>query len=325
MTKLAFAVTLAVLAQQGLAQQSPAHASDWPERPIRAIVPFTAGSAVDTIPRVIFEQLSRDLHQPIIVENRAGAGGTIGAAVVARAEPNGYTILVNTSSHTIIPSLYPAVPYDTARDFAAVIPLGSLPTVLVVAPSKGFKTIQELVSAAKARPGSITYASAGVGSATHFAAERLRMSAGINAIHVPFRGAPEAYTEVMSGRVDFCFGAISSALPLIKDGKLLPLAVSTAQRASALPDVPTTLEAGFRDSDYTFWVGMFAPEKTPSDIVKLLHQQTLNTLQATAMREKLAALGVDPMVMTPSEFDDLVKAEIAKNALVVRAAGIKAE
>lgn len=301
-----------------------ARAQVWPTKPIRAIVPFTAGSAVDIIPRTVFEPLARELGQSIIVENRTGAGGTIGAAVVAKADPDGHTILVNSSAHTVIPSLYPNAPYDTASDFSGVAALGNLPNVLVVNPSKGYKNLRDLVTAAKAKPGSITYASAGIGSATHFSAERLRLSAGIEGVHIPFRGAPEAYTEVMTGRVDFFFGALTSALPFIRDGKLQALAVSTPKRALALPDVPTTLEAGFANSDYTFWVAIFVPAKTPTAIVEKLHQQTQKTLQSAGLREKLATLGVEPMVMSPAELDALVKAEIAANAAVVKAANIKA-
>jgi len=278
---------------------------------------------VDIIPRTIFELLARELGQSIIVENRTGGGGTIGATAAAKADPDGHTILVNSSAHTVIPSLFPNASYDTARDFSGVIPLGRLPNVLVVDPSKGYKSLRDLVVVAKAKPGSITYASAGMGSATHFSAERLRLSAGIEGVHVPFRGAPEAYTEVMTGRVDFFFGALTSALPFIRDGKLQALAVSTPERASALPDVPTTLEAGFADSDYTFWVAIFVPAKTPSAIVEKLHQQTRKTLQDGGLQEKLTTLACEPMVMSPAELDALVKKEIAANALVVKAANMK--
>jgi tripartite-type tricarboxylate transporter receptor subunit TctC len=300
-------------------------AQTWPTRPLRAIVPFTAGSAVDVLPRMVFEPLSAELGQSIIVENRTGAGGTLGAAAVAKADPDGYTILVNSSSHTVIPSLYPNAPYNATRDFSGVIPLGSLPNVLVVAPSKGFNSLGDLVSAAKAKPGSITYASAGIGSGTHFSAERLRLSADFEGVHVPFRGAPEAYTEVMTGRVDFFFGALASALPFIRDGKLLALAVSTPKRTSSLPDVPTTIEAGYPNSDYTFWVAFFAPAKTPKGIVETLYEKTLKTLQSTNLTNKLATLGVERMALTPTELDALVKREIAANVDVVKAANIKTD
>jgi tripartite-type tricarboxylate transporter receptor subunit TctC len=304
------------------ASTGAASAEAWPSKTIRAIVPFTAGSASDIIPRTVFEQLSSELGQSIVVENRSGAGGTIGAAAVARSEPDGYTILVNSSSHTIVPSLYPNTPYDPVRDFAGVIPLGNMPNVLVVAPSKGLKSLHDLVVTAKEKPDSIVYASAGVGSATHFSAERFRLSAGFGGVHVPFRGSPEAFTEAMAGRVDFYFGSLTPALPFIREATLLALAVSTPKRASALPDVPTTLEEGFAGSESTFWIGIFVPARTPRAIIEKLHQETLKVLRTNRMQEKLAKLGVDPMVMTPSELDEFVRAEIAANGVVVKTANI---
>ena len=276
------------------------------------------------VARTVFEPLSHELGQSIIVENRAGAGGMIGAGMVAKADPDGYSLLVSSSSHTIIPALYPKVPYDTVQDFTGVIPLGSLPNVLVVSPSKGFHTVNDLVAAAKARPGMMTYASAGIGSATHFAVERFRLSAGLEGVHVPFRGTPEASTEVMTGRVDFFLGPLASLLPLIRDGKLVALAVSTPKRAAALPDVPTTLEAGFANSDYTFWVAIFARAKTPGPIVERLHNVTHKILEGASLHDKLTGLGVDPMDMEPADLDTLVRTEIAINTPLVRAAHIQA-
>lgn len=325
MNKLLSAIAMAGIGFGMLHGSDPAYAEEWPARPVRAIIPFSAGSAVDTVPRLIFEALSRKLGQPVVVENRTGAGGTIGAGLVARATPDGYTLLVNTSSHTVIPSLYPDISYDTLRDFTGVMPLGNLPEVLVVAPSRGFKTLHDLIDAAKAKPGAISYASAGIGSAAHFAAERLRLSAGFEGVHVPFRGAPEAYREVIAGRVDFYYGAIASALPLIRDGKLVALAVSTRTRASALPDVPTTIELGFPNSDYMFWIGMFAPRQTPDDVVEKLRRETAATLHEGDMRAKLAKIGIDPMDMSPAAFDELIKAEIVANAVVIKAANIRPE
>jgi tripartite-type tricarboxylate transporter receptor subunit TctC len=229
---------------------SAAGAQTWPAKSLRAIVPFSAGSTTDIIPRVVFEQLASQLGHGIIVENRGGAGGTIGAAFVAKTDPDGYTILVNSNAHTIAPSIYPNLSYDPARDFAAVIPLGTLPCVLVVSPEKGFKTAAELVAAAKAKPGALTFSSVGVGSATHLSAERFRMSAGIDALHIPFRGGAEAMSEVMAGRVDFFFGPVGLVLPLVRDGKLAALTVNGVKRSTALPDVPTTREAGFVDAEY---------------------------------------------------------------------------
>jgi tripartite-type tricarboxylate transporter receptor subunit TctC len=308
----------------GMSHQ-PATARDWPERAIHVIVPFSAGSAVDTIPRIVLEQLSTAIHQPIVIENRPGAGGTIGAGTVARASADGYTLLATTSSYTIAPSLYPATTYDTLNDFAGIVPLGSVPNVLVVAPSKGFKTLAELVGAARAKPRMMTFASAGIGSATQLSAERFRLRAGLDLIHVPFKGAPEAYTEVMSGRVDFYFGALTSALPLIQDGKLSALAVNSTTRVSVLPDVPTTLEAGFPNSEFTFWIGLFAPAKTPRAVLEQLHDRIEVILQSPSMQEKLRALCVEPMPLSMVDFDKLIRRESDSNREIVKAAGIRPE
>ena len=286
-------------------------------------MPVAAGSTTDIIPRVVFEQLSPQLGQTIVVENRTGAGGTIGTAFVAKADPDGYTVLVHGSAHTIAPSLYANLSYHPARDFAAVVPLGISPSVLVVSPAKGFKTVGDLVAAAKAKPGALNFSSVGVGTATHLSAERFRFSAGVEAVHVPFRGGAEAMSEVMAGRVDFFFAPIGLVLPHIREGKLAALVVNGAKRAAALPDVPTTLEAGFANAEYPIWFGLFLPAKTPRDIVDKLHSETLKALQAPKVREKLATLGLDPMVMTPNEFDAHVQKEIAVNAALVKAAGIK--
>ena len=296
-------------------------AQSWPARPMRAMIPFSAGSSLDIVGRIVLDPLSSQLGQTIVVENRGGAGGTIGTAVVAKADPDGYTILINASAHSAAPAAYPNIAYDPARDFSAVIPFGTVPNVTLVAPAKGIKTIQELVTAAKS--GSLSYASAGVGSATHWAAERLRVSAGFAGVHVPFRGGPEALTEVMTGRVDFTCMGMSAALPFIRDGKLIPLAVSSAKRSSALPAVPTTLESGLADSDYNYWMGMFVPAKTPREIVERLYAETQKALRLPAVVEKFGPQGIEPMPMTPAEFDALIKKEIAINVALVKAAGLK--
>jgi tripartite-type tricarboxylate transporter receptor subunit TctC len=307
----------------GVSASLPAIAQTWPTRPIRAIVPFSAGSTTDIIPRIVFDQLAGELGQPIVVENRGGAGGTIGAAAVAKAEPDGYTILAHSSAHVVSPSIIPNMPYDTAHDFAAVIPLGISPNVLVISPSRGIKTAQEFVTALKAKPGSVNFSSAGVGTGTHMSAERFRLSAGFEATHVPFRGGPEALTEVMGGRVDFYFGPVGTVLSSVREGTVLALAVNGPKRSSALPNVPTLQEAGFKDADYPIWYGVFVPAKTPRDIIDKLHAATVKALQAPKVQEKLATIGVDPMPMSPAEYDALVKKEIELNAALVNAAGIK--
>lgn len=300
---------------------APAWAQSWPAKPIRAMIPFSAGSSLDIVGRIVLDPVSSQLGQPIVIENRGGAGGTIGSAMVAKADPDGYTILINASAHSAAPAAYPNAPYDPARDFSAVIPFGTIPNVTVISPAKGIKTIQELVAAAKSR--SLTFASAGVGSATHWAAERLRVSAGFEAIHVPFRGGPEALTEVTAGRVDFTCMGMSAALGFIRDGKLIPLAVSSAKRSSALPDVPTTLEAGLADSDYNYWMGMFVPAKTPRAIIDRLHQETEKALRSPNVVEKFKPQGIEPMPLTSAEFDALIRKEIATNIALVKAAGLK--
>jgi tripartite-type tricarboxylate transporter receptor subunit TctC len=295
-------------------------AQAWPVRPIKAMIPFSAGSTVDVVGRIVLDQISAQLGQPIVVENRGGAGGTIGAAMVAKAEPDGYTILVNASAHSAAPAVYPNLGYDTARDFAAVSNLGSVPQVVSISPQKGIKTLKELV--ARAKSGSITYASAGAGSTTHWAAERLRVSAGFNAVHVPFRGV-EGLTEVVAGRVDFMCPGISATLGFIRGGQILALAVSTPKRSQALPDVPTTIEEGYPDSDYNFWMGILVPAKTPRSIVERLYGESEKALKARGVLERFAPQGIEPMPMTPTEFDALIVKEIAENKALVKATGMK--
>ena len=296
-------------------------AQTWPSKPIRAIIPFAAGSATDVVPRVVFEPLSAQLGQVIVVENRGGAGTTIGAALVAKAEADGYTLLATSSAHTLVPTVYPSAPYDTAADFAAVVSLGSGPNVLVVSPAKDFKTAQDLVAAAKARPGSFNFASAGVGSATHLSAERFRMAAGFDAVHIPFRGGAEAITEVLAGRAEFYFCPLGTALPQVREGKLLALAVSSPKRAALLPDVPSVVEL-FPNSDYAFWIGVFMPAKTPRDIVDRFHREAVKTMQLPNVKERLETLGMDPMPLTPAQFDAHVRSEIASTGLLAKAAGL---
>lgn len=313
-------LTAAALAAPALPRLGQAQA--WPSaKPIRAVVPFSAGSTVDIIGRIVLDPLSRQLGQTIVIENRGGAGGSIGSAAVAKADPDGYTLLINAAAHSAAPAAFPNITYDPAKDFAAVAMFGVVPNVLLVAPSKGIKTLKEFV--AKANEGNMTFSSAGIGSATHWAAERFRISAGFKATHIPFRGGPEALTEVMTGRVDFIFIGISSGLPFIKNNQLLPLAVTTTKRSATLPEVPTTLEAGFKDSDYTFWNGMLAPAKTPRAIVEKLHAETIKALALPEVQAKLAPQGVEPMPLTPAEFDAMIVKEIASNVALAKAAGLK--
>ena len=322
--RCACALALTVVPASALAQTAASGTGPaWPTKSLRVVVPFTAASATDTVARIVSERVSAQLRQTIVVENRPGAGGTIGVGVVARAEPDGYTILVHSSSLTVTPSTYPKLSYDTQRDLSGITPLANLPNVLVIAPAKGIRSVKELVAAAKARPGALTYASAGAGSATQLNAERFRLGAGFEGVHVPFKGTPEALTEVLTGRVDYYFCPVISVLQFIKDGKLLALAAGSTKRSSALPDVLTTLEAGIPNSDYNFWVGMVVPAKTSRDIVNKLHLETLKALQAPDLRERMAKLGAELMIMTPDEFNAYIRNEIRTNAALVKAAGIQ--
>jgi tripartite-type tricarboxylate transporter receptor subunit TctC len=311
----------AAIVAGALPSSALAQAASWPARPIRAVVPFSPGSTIDVIGRIVLEPLAAALGQPIVVENRGGAGGTIGSALVAKAEPDGHTLLIHASAHSAAPAVYPKLAYDPVRDFSGVALFGTVPNVTVISPSKGIKTLKELVETAKKR--SLTFASAGVGSATHWAAERLRLAAGFEAVHVPFRGGPEALTEVATGRVDFMSIGITSGLPFIRSGRLIPLAVSTLKRSSALPDVPTTTEAGYPGSDYTFWNGMLAPAKTPRSIVERLHSEVNKVLAQPGVMEKLHSQGVEPMPLSPAEFDAMIAKEVASNIELVRKLGLK--
>jgi len=299
-----------------------AGAQPWPIKTVRVIVTLAPGSATDILARTLSERLSRQLGQPVIVENRPGASTTLGAALVAKAEPDGYTLLVTSSAHTVAPFLYPNVGYDTTRDLAAVAPLANLPTVLVVPASRGYRSVHDLVAAARAKPGSINYASAA--ASTQLNAERFRRSAQFEAVHIPFKGAPEALNEIVAGRVDFYFAPISAVLPLLRDGKVVALAVGASKRASILPDLPTTLEAGYPDSDYNFWIGMLVPARTPRDIVNRLHQETSAVLQLPDVQDRVSKLGAEPMLMTPQQFDAYIRDELRANAALIKAAGITA-
>jgi tripartite-type tricarboxylate transporter receptor subunit TctC len=297
-------------------------AQTWPAHPIRVIVPYTPGSATDIVPRTVLQQVSAQIGQPIVVENRPGGGSTIGAIAVAKADPDGYTVLVHSNAIVTTPAIQANVGYDPVRDFAAITPLGNVPLVLVISPEKKIKTVQEMVALAKSKAGAFNYASGGTGTPPHLTMERFRLASGWQGQHIPFKGAPEALTEVMTGRIDIYFSPITPALPLIRDGKLVALAVGGAKRSTALPDVPTTVEAGYPNSDFDFWIGLFAPAKTQHDIVAKLYQETTKALESPEVKGKLATLGVEPMPLTPEQF----QAEVARQAPIAvelaKAAGL---
>jgi tripartite-type tricarboxylate transporter receptor subunit TctC len=304
---------------------SMAIAQPYPSKPVRIIVPFTPGSATDTMARPVADKLSAAFGQQFLVENRPGAGGTIGIAALAKSPPDGYTLAVVSTGHVVNPVLYANLQYDTLKDFSGVAPLAGQPSVLVVAPSLGVRTVKELVAMAKQKPGQLNYATAGTGSAAHISAEKFRMAAGIDAVHVPLKGSPESVTETMGGRTHFTWTPLTTAIGQIRGGQLLALAVSTGKRSAALPEVPTIAEAGFPRGEFNFWVGMLAPANTPRDLLERLNGEIQKALAAADMQERLAKLGAEPMTMSPQQFDAFLKEEYAVLGEVMRAAGVKAQ
>ena len=297
---------------------SAAAAETWPARPVQVISPFSAGAANDIIARVVLEQVSRQIGQSFVVENRPGGGGSLGAAAVAKADADGYTLLLYSSSLSSQVVLHRTLPYDPVRDFAPAILFGIQPSVLVAAPAKGWKSVADLVAAAKTKPGALNFASAGIGSASHMASERLRVAADIEVQHIPFRGPIEAFAEVIAGRVDFYYLPITPALPNISNGKVVALAVSTPQRATLLPEVPTIVEAGYPSAQYLFWGGVAAPVKTPRAIIDKLHAEAQKALDLPAVRERLATLGVQIMPMGVDEFGKFVRDDVAATVELAR-------
>ena len=289
---------------------------------MRIIVPFAPGSATDLVPRAVFEQVQQQVGQTFIIENRPGGGTTTGTAAVAKSDPDGYTMLVHSNGFVTTPAIQANVPYDPVKDFAGVTPLAAVPMVLVISPEKKIKTLQELVAYAKANPGKLNYAAAGLGTPPHLTMERLRVAAGFTGQVVPFKGAPEALTEVLAGRVDVYFTPLPPAVQFIQSGQLIPLAVSSVKRIAALPNVPTTTEAGFPNSDFDFYTSLFVPKKTPRDVVARIHEVTLKGLQTPVIKERFSKLGVEPLIMTPEAFDARIAQEVKIAVELAKATGL---
>jgi tripartite-type tricarboxylate transporter receptor subunit TctC len=300
-----------------------AQAEDWPSHLIKATIPFGAGSATDVVPRLVFDRLSAELGQSIVVENRPGAGGTLGTALVVKAAPDGYSILAHSSALTIAPAIFPDLTFDATKDLASALMIGASANVMIVPASRPWKTVQEFIADAKAKPGSISFGSVGTGSAVHISAEKFRLAAGFEATHVPYRGGAEVIADILGGRVDFYFCPLATALPLIRAGQVRALVVSTPKRVADLPDVPTPPEIGLKDADSTIWFGVFMPSTTPRDIVDKFHAAGLKVLADPAMQASLKQLGVEALPMTSAEMDAFIGRETAVNLAVIKAAGIK--
>src|SRR6266852_2667081 len=317
-------VAAAVALAAGLGLASDAAAQNYPVKPIRLVVPFAPGGPADVIGRIIAQQLNVILGQSLVIENRGGAGGTIGARFAAMAAPDGYTLMfANTSTLSINPAVYRRLDYDPAKAFAPVALIGTTSNIVVVNPALPVTSIAELVAYGKANPGKLSYSTPGVGTPPHMIGEMFKQRTGLDITHVPYKGGAEALADVLGGRVDFYFCPISTALPFIADGRVVALAVSTATRASDLPNVPTTLEAGYANSDLAVWYGVLMPAKTPRAIIDKFHAAGTKVLATPEMRQKLRQLAVDPMPLTPAEMDKFVADEIAANGRLIRAAGIQ--
>ena len=314
--KIALLCALAAFAVQAGAQS-------YPSKPVRVIISFTPGSSTDIVGRIVMNKVSEIWGQPVVPENRSGAGGSIGSAVVAQSAPDGYTLLINSNAHSVNPAIYAKLPYETVKDFTDIVPLAGQPNVLVVNTAAPYKTLADLVSAAKAKPGAINWGHAGSGSGTHLNTEKFVAAANIDVTQVPFKGTPEVIQAMFSGSVDCYWVPISAGLPHIKSGKLRALAVSTPKRNPTLPDVPTTGEAGVAGADAPLWFGVWGPAGVPADLVNKINADVRKALADPTVKERLANTGNEPMDMSAQEFAKFVRSEIEDYQRVVRGAGIK--
>jgi len=313
---------LATMAAAAVFAGSAAHAQSYPDKPIHIVVPFSPGSATDVTARAVGQAMSKKLGQAVVIDNRPGAGGTIGAAQVARSAPDGYTLLVHSSGHTVNPSIFAHLGYDTQKDLVGISMLAELPNVLVVPPSRGWKNASDLVKAAKDAPGKLSYGSSGAGSGTHMNAEKFCLRAGFDAVHVPYKGPPEALTDIMGGRIDFLFAPVLTVLSLVRENRVAAIAMGSERRSSVLPDVPTTEEAGYPGGAYRFWVGLLAPAGTPPALVERLNAEVRDALATPEIKERLGALGADAAPMSSVDFDKLIARELVENAALTKEAGI---
>ena len=319
--KRAFAFAAAFV----LAAATPfAHAQQFPAKPVRVVVPFTAGSETDYLARVVGLRLGEAWGQQVVVENRPGAGGVLATGVVAQAAGDGYTLLMGSMAHAVVPAIHSKLPFNTLRDFSGVSQVAGVPNVLVVSPS-GAKSVKDLIALARQKPGQLTFGSAGNGSGMHINGEQFRLAADIKVLHVAYKGGPESLTDLLGGRIDFVFSPIGLAVPLVKDKKLIALGVSTATRSPALPEVPTVAEAGVPGFEFDTWYGLFAPSSTPKPIVRQISADVAKALALPEVKTQMATRGAVPRPSTPEEFDAFVRSEVDKMAGIVKAAGLKTD
>ena len=327
MTKLKMKKWLsgALVCLSGVSIAGLAHAQSWPTKPIKLIVPYPPGGGTDVIARIVQEPLAKELGQQVIIDNRGGAGGSIGSALAAQSPSDGYTILFTLSSHTINPAIYTKLPFDTEKDFSSVVTVASLPQILVANPNFPAKTVKEVIEMAKAKPGSISYASVGNGSPGHLAGAMMATDAGVDMTHIPYRGGGPAVTDVMAGQVPLLWVSIPAAAQFVKAGKLRALAVSTVKRSAVFPDVPTMVESGFKGFEVDSWYAMFVPAKTPQAIIDRINKAAVNVLAQPEVKERLLGQGAEAVGDTPAQLSGVVKKEIAKWKQVVKSANIKVD
>ena len=327
MTKLKMKkwLSAAMVCLSGFSIVGLAHAQSWPTKQIKFIVPYPPGGGTDVIARIVQEPLSKELGQQVIIDNRGGAGGSIGSALAAQSPSDGYTVLFTLSSHTINPSFYPKLPFDTEKDFSPVVTIASLPQILVANPNFPAKNVKELIEMAKAKRGSSSYASVGNGSPGHLAGAMMATDAGVDMVHIPYRGGGPAITDVIAGQVPLLWVSIPAAAQFVKSGKVKALAVSTLKRSAVFPDVPTMSESGFKDFEVDSWYAMFVPANTPKPIIERLNKAALKVLAQPEVKEKLLSQGAEAVGDTPNQLAEVVKKEIAKWKQVVKAANIKVD
>jgi tripartite-type tricarboxylate transporter receptor subunit TctC len=301
----------------------PANAQNFPNKPVRLVIAFTPGSSTDIIGRVVAAKLQEMWGQPVVPENRVGAGGSIGSKIVVDAAPDGYMLLANSSAHVANPGIYAKLPYDTLKDFTNLALLGGGPNVLITGTATGWKTLKDFTAAAKANPGKLNFSSAGIGSGTHFNLEKLKLALGVDVVHVPYKGTPEAIGDTIGGRVCCYWAPLNAALPHVTGGKAVALAVSSAQRSPLLPNVPTVAEQGYPGFDYTLWVGLWGPANMPADVAARINKDVNAALASPDTRDRLTKLGTVPGSMTIPEFNAFVRKEVAETQHILQAAGIK--